>query len=367
MSARLHVLLGAGGVGKTTLAAGYALALARSGKRTGLLGIDPSRRLQGALGIELPDLDVPVPGAGELRAAILRPELAMRRWAAETCPGSAARETLMRNAFFLAVADRLASATDLLAAVRVAEWAERDPELSDLVVDTAPGLDAIEFLRRPQRLTAFLEGRLVAWLRRLSAADRHGPLREALPFRSELSPRSSVRTVRGSARRVLVGLARIGGMQLLLELADFVALAHDLFEQMLARVERMQAWLASPTTEIVLVTAVRDDADRGARQLADALASLGMRPSAIVLNRAVAPELAVECAALDAARPAARALLQYARSYASIQARLCESMRPLAPRLVRVRAARGLDETGRIGALAALGEQLLEGLTSRAS
>ena len=38
MSARLHVLVGSGGVGKTTLSAGYALALARSGRRVGLLG-----------------------------------------------------------------------------------------------------------------------------------------------------------------------------------------------------------------------------------------------------------------------------------------------------------------------------------------
>jgi len=41
------------------------------------------------------------------------------------------------------LADRLAAATDLLAAVRVAEWAERDPQMTDLVVDTAPGVNAI--------------------------------------------------------------------------------------------------------------------------------------------------------------------------------------------------------------------------------
>ena len=81
MTPRLHVLLGAGGVGKTTLAAGYALALAREGRRVGLLGIDPARRLQGALGLALPDLEVPVPGAPRLQAALLRPTDCLRRWA----------------------------------------------------------------------------------------------------------------------------------------------------------------------------------------------------------------------------------------------------------------------------------------------
>ena len=64
MTARLHVLLGAGGVGKTTLAAGYAVALARAGGRVGLLGIDPARRLSGALGLTLADREVVVPAFG---------------------------------------------------------------------------------------------------------------------------------------------------------------------------------------------------------------------------------------------------------------------------------------------------------------
>ena len=81
MSARLHVLLGAGGVGKTTLAAGFALSLARAGSRVGLLGIDPARRLQSALGVTLQDRAMPVSGwqdprslareTGSLHAALL--------------------------------------------------------------------------------------------------------------------------------------------------------------------------------------------------------------------------------------------------------------------------------------------------------
>jgi len=350
VSAKLHVLLGAGGVGKTTLAAGYALALARAGRRVGLLGIDPSRRLQGALGVELPDVEVAVPGAGELRAALLRPEACMRRWAAETCDNPEERDKLLRNSFFLALADRLATATDLLAAVRVAEWAERDPELEDLIVDTAPGLDAIEFLRRPQRLTAFLEGRLVAWLRHLSTADRHGPLGDA---------------VSGGARRVLGGLARIGGTLLLLDLADFVALAQGLFSQMLARVERMQRWLSSPETELLLVAAVRADSGRRAQQLADAMAAVGLAPSATVLNRAVTPELAGELASLASTPPDAAGLVRYARGYSEVQAKVSTALRPLAPRLVHVRAKPGLDAPERIDALAALGERLRQALEPR--
>ena len=343
--ARLHVLLGAGGVGKTTLAAGYALALARAGGRVGLLGIDPSRRLQGALGLELPELEVQVPGAGELRAALLRPEDSMRRWAADVCPDPEIRARLLANAFFLALADRLAAATDLLAAARVAEWAERDPQMTDLVVDTAPGLNAIEFLRRPRSLAALLEGRLVRWLRWLARTPKRGSFGQVL---------------RGGARRVVGGLEKIGGTRMLLELADFLSLVEGLMSQMLTRVTAAQAWFAAPTTEILLVTAVRNDAADTATELAQALRALDLAPRATVVNRALPPELGPELDAIGDAglEPGALPFVRYARGYARMQARVIEAVAPLAPRLAVVPASPGLDDGGRLDALAALGEHL---------
>jgi anion-transporting ArsA/GET3 family ATPase len=149
----LHVLLGPGGVGKTTLAASYALALAGRGRRVGLLGIDPSRRLQDLLGVTLADLEVEV--APNLRAAIVHPHQALERWVGE-------HDTrLAGNPFFTALGDRLATATDIFAAARVAEWCERDPSLTDLVVDTAPGLAALDFVRSPRRLDALVSGRML--------------------------------------------------------------------------------------------------------------------------------------------------------------------------------------------------------------
>jgi len=343
--ARLHVMLGAGGVGKTTLAAGYALALARAGGRVGLLGIDPSRRLQGALGLELPELEVRVPGVGELRAALLRPEDSMRRWAAEACTDPDARARLLANVFFLALADRLAAATDLLAAVRVAEWAERDPEMTDLVVDTAPGLNAIEFLRRPRSLAAFLEGRLVRWLRWTARSEKRGSFGQVL---------------RGGARRVVGGLDKIGGTRMLLELAEFLSLVESLVARMLDRVAKAQAWIADPTTSILLVTAVRDDAAETAAELAAALAALKLAPRAAVVNRALPVELGPELARLEDASLAAEAvpLVRYARAYAEIQSRVIASVAPLAPTVAVVPASRGLGEEARLDALTALGDHL---------
>src|SRR4051794_38737839 len=50
---RVVILLGAGGVGKTTTSIALALAAAGEGRKVALLSIDPAKRLAAALGIPL--------------------------------------------------------------------------------------------------------------------------------------------------------------------------------------------------------------------------------------------------------------------------------------------------------------------------
>ena len=51
MKTRLHIFIGTGGVGKTTLSAAWALRQAQSGARVALITIDPARRLAQSLGL----------------------------------------------------------------------------------------------------------------------------------------------------------------------------------------------------------------------------------------------------------------------------------------------------------------------------
>jgi anion-transporting ArsA/GET3 family ATPase len=350
LSARLHVLLGAGGVGKTTLAAAYALSLARE-RRVGLLGIDPARRLQDALGFALADLGAAVPGVPLLQGALLRPEETLRRWAAEACPDLATRSRLLSNPFFVALADRLAASTDVIAAVRMAEWAESDSSLSDLVVDTAPGLNAIEFLSKPEKLTAFLQGRLVAWLRWLAREGDSG---------------HGGGILRSSARRVLDGLARIGGTRMLLQLAEFLALVETVITRMMVRLEAAQQWLRQPDTELLVVTTIRSDAVQGVTQMVRAVRALSLEPRAVVVNRALPSSLGAELQALKTADLMAEVagVLRYARAAAAMQSRIITELSSEGPAVVQVRAVGGLDTDRRLESLAILGDQLRAALGS---
>ena len=64
LEGRLVVVVGAGGVGKTTLSAALALQSARQGRRTLVMTFDPSLRLKDALGVGEAAKDEPVPVAG---------------------------------------------------------------------------------------------------------------------------------------------------------------------------------------------------------------------------------------------------------------------------------------------------------------
>ena len=48
---RVVMVVGKGGVGKTTTAAALAIAAARAGRRTVVITVDPARRLASALGV----------------------------------------------------------------------------------------------------------------------------------------------------------------------------------------------------------------------------------------------------------------------------------------------------------------------------
>jgi hypothetical protein len=147
---------------------------------------------------------------------------------------------------------------------------------------------------------------------------------------------------------------------MLLELAEFVSLIQSVLTTMLERLERTRRWLRENSTEILIVTTVREDAAYSARQLAEALRRLGLAPRATIVNRALTSTLSAELGELDLTllAPEPAAVVRYARAYAAMQSRVVDALTPLAPTLAVVPAARDLDEAGRLDAFTALGDQL---------
>src|SRR5215207_2302944 len=162
---RIVVCCGAGGVGKTTVAAALALRAAELGRRTAVLTIDPARRLAQAMGLDELDNEprpvkgVDAAGGGSLEAMMLD----MKRTFDEVVlahapPDKAAR--ILENRFYQALSSSFAGTQEYMAMEKLGQL-HHTGRYDLIVVDTPPSRSALDFLDAPARLSSFLDGRLV--------------------------------------------------------------------------------------------------------------------------------------------------------------------------------------------------------------
>ena len=273
---KLHIFLGAGGVGKTTLSASFALSLAGSGKKVGLISIDPAKRLQSALGVgHISESGTLIPinnKNGELRAAILNIGESLTRWVDEKGMSPEKREKLFKNPYFSALSSKMASAVDTLAAIRIAEWLDQYPDTEELVIDTAPGIHAIDFIAKPEKVSSFLDSKIIDWIKWFVGGAHEKQNFVARAFKS-------------GARKILDGLALVGGKSFIINFGEFLIMLDEVFITALKRLEYSQKWLKHKSTNIIIVTSIREDAIFVARELIRVLNNLGIFPRASIINR----------------------------------------------------------------------------------
>ena len=353
--ARLYVCVGAGGVGKTTMAAAIALARAARGERVAVVTIDPAPRLARALGFdELGGDPQRVAGAsGELWAMRLDPKRTLDELIASLAPDAPTRERALSNRIYRELSSAVAGSQEFSAVAKLYEL-DHDGGFDAIVLDTPPSRNALDFLDAPARLMRFFEGRAVRVLLAQGGfaarvAGRAGSpvlaivgrlvgvevLREITAFRDrdrvdDREPGRARRGRRGAAARPRHGVragqlaaprGRRGGDRVRRRAAPLGAAARRARRQ--PRCTRRPS--ATPTsrrsTRCSAPTSPRACAPRRttSRLAADAdAASLArLRAAFPALDPICVPELPVDAGDLDGLRAVARALGDYPRSEAS--------------------------------------------------
>lgn len=270
---RIIVCCGSGGVGKTTTAAALALRAAESGRRAVVLTIDPARRLAQALGLrELDNTPRAVEGidttaGGSLDAMMLD----MKRTFDEIVLAYADRERaqqILDNPFYKALSSSFAGTQEYMAMEKLGQLAGQD-RWDIIVVDTPPSRSALDFLDAPQRLSKFLDGRLV---RLLVAPARFGG-------------RAYTRVL-GAGMGIFTGaLTTILGTTLLRDVSLFVSGLETMFGGFRERAERTYQLLKRPGTAFLVIAAPERDAMREASYFCDRLSEERMPLTGLVLNR----------------------------------------------------------------------------------
>jgi anion-transporting ArsA/GET3 family ATPase len=170
MTATLTVMVGGGGVGKTTTSAALGLARARLGERVLVVTVDPARRLADALGVELgwETARVGIDGT-EFDAQMPDPRQSVGQFADWLFADDPRRgDRVRKNPLYRELSDALVGMHELVC-VALVDQELRSGRYDQVVLDTAPTRHALDFVDHPARLVAMLEARTVRWVAELAA------------------------------------------------------------------------------------------------------------------------------------------------------------------------------------------------------
>ncbi len=277
--AKVLVVVGPGGVGKTTLAAAMAARAAiEHGRRALVVTVDPARRLADALGVgavaEEP-MNVPIEphgrddaAAGAMWAVMVDMEQSWDRLVRRHAPDTATRDGLLDNELYQALTTRFVQSHDYIALDRLVDLSDQD-EYDLVVIDTPPSVHALDVLDAPDRMLEFFGSRLLTWL--------------TAPYRT--------RMVRLAAKPFLALAERVLGGPFLAQIAEFFWLFSSLQPGFARRARAVKRRLSDPDTRYVVVQTPEAVPRARGVELANELRRRGLAPAITIVNRALDPSI----------------------------------------------------------------------------
>jgi len=281
---RIAVVVGSGGVGKTSLSAAIALSRAMDGGRVLVCTIDPARRLASALGLaSLGNTEARIPDEafaraglapkGELRAMMLDVKRTWDDLVARHAPDAATRDRILGNRIYQQVSGALAGSQEYMAMEKLYELStERDYDL--IVLDTPPTAHALDFLEAPDRILDFVGNE--------TARKLFAPAIGAGRFGARL-----IQLGTGYAAKIL---SRFTGSDVLHDIGEFLGQFQGMYDGFKERASAVRALLTRPEVGFVLVASPSPLSVDEALYFHDHLRTAGMPIAGSVANR-VTPDL----------------------------------------------------------------------------
>lgn len=270
---RLLVVVGAGGVGKTTLAAALGLCSARAGHNTLVMTFDPSLRLKDALGVgeEARDRAVRVKTgtSGRLSVVLLDARTTFDRLIRRYAPDEASAERIFTNRFYRDLAGNLAGILEYMAVERLFEVAA-EGDYDRIILDTPPTRQALDFLEAPDRIVGFLDS---------------GAVRLALKPWWEQGGGLKRMPMRIAAKGVERIVDRVIGTRLLHDMVEFFRAFAPLYDGFRERAAEVRSLLRAPDTLFLLVSGPGEDRIPDTLFFARKLKDAGHHLGPIVVNQ----------------------------------------------------------------------------------
>lgn len=278
---RIVVVVGPGGVGKTTTAAALALRAAQGGRNVLVLTVDPARRLMNSLGLDgLASQPTRVPpaafaraeldlGSGALHAMMLDVRETFDGVVHRHAPSEHVRRRIMDNPFYAEASTSLAGSQEYMAMEALYALDQTD-EYDLIVLDTPPTAHALDFISAPERLTEFLQAGSFKFI--LSGFARASRLGLGL-FRFD--------------NALLEVMNRFVGAEVFLKLVDFVDAFQEMYDGFEVRARTVTGMLRSDQAAFAIVSSTRSVAMREGLFLYERLRALDLGVDAFIANRVI--------------------------------------------------------------------------------
>lgn len=323
---RVIVCTGAGGVGKTSVAAAMALAAARMGRRVLVVTIDPSRRLAEALGVDRnpphPEsidaerlAELGVEGEGSLAAWMLDPMLVSNRAVRRLARSDRDAERLLNNSIYRNVTSMVAGMQEYTAVEALHEFI-RDDAYDLVILDTPPSRNALSFLDAPERAGRFLDKRIFSLF---------------VPGEGNV--------IRRAASRLLGSVMnRVFGSDVRRDLQVFFQLFGSILSRLHGNAAEMRRFFSGPEVAFLVVTSPEREALEEAGYFETRTREiLGLDMAGYVLNRSMAfddgREPPAEAVAADDLDDVTRSALEKLAPFAEREQEACRRHREVLDRL----------------------------------
>ncbi len=265
---KIIVVMGSGGIGKTTTAAALSLWLARKGKKVLVLTIDPSQRLAQALGISADGKISKVPGADcELYAAVLNSKQVFDEFILKATKKIPAAESLFKNKLYQQLSTTLSGSQEFTAIERLYEVSSSG-EFDVIVLDTPPSKHAMDFLKSPEKMASLFQEKITKWF----VEPQKGSLRGLL---------------QAGTKKVFKILENLTGSEFVENLGDFFSKIANWQVQLRERSVEVQRLLTSPETSFVLVTGMDQAKIKEAEHLYKEIFKGGHQFKGVLINRSL--------------------------------------------------------------------------------
>lgn len=261
------LVVGSGGVGKTTNAAALAIRAAKAGRRAVVVTVDPARRLADALGLvdglSASPTQIDIESDGELWALMLEPRATFDRLISRESSHPDLTNRIRSNRVYQNLAGGLSGTQEYLATEELYSL-HQDDRFDIVIVDTPPSRHVLDIVDAPKRLITLFDNRIY----QLLTGKTSGP----------------ARFIGRAVQRFAKTAAGAVGADVVEDAIEFFTIFESLEGGFRQRAVAVTELLTSDEASVVLVAGPKPDVVATGVDLTRALRRRSMAPEVLVIN-----------------------------------------------------------------------------------